>query len=643
MRKNAGYIPGSLNIKNKGSIAGLKHNIQIYSKELEHQKDITQEAQKTLNLLQKHDPENWRRKHVKDVIENPEAVNALRKLYATNKISSSQYRDFYDTFGKWTDQKTIEGTGPGAVYSGKKAQEEWGKSEHWKDFTDKVNTAATAIPLIGAGAALGVGNLIRPILANPYVSGAMNAYGLYNLPHGISQTYNDFSRGNIGTGVFNGLMTAVDTLPVIGGARYIKNLVPGVRNVVKGNADFKDLFKPADLMTVRAPEINNKVLEQKISSPTLGRYYGDINDSEQLKYWPQKNATDAQGKVIVDADGNPIKVDEATAFLNTKLGGTKASVAHLRMDNLKTTGKWARRTTNPDGTTMSRNEIGNILSDIDAEKASLVAERKLINQQLKAGNKSLELKGRLAQINAKEKSLHNLLDDASFTLGPQRSIPRPDEFDSKLKQLITKGINNKPVNLTDSEIETLRFITNNHNDYWNNPAVKEALEKSPQLQDILQSREFSSGHEYVLPRSKKLEELTKPNLLNLLGSHNNRAFINNYYRNNPNSKNSPFGLLTEANLLRNELLTKPAIGAANIAYHALPYTNQETIPYFGGPEEEHKEQGPISISPISEERDVTNEVLPNPWAASKQNIFGLKAGGPMYLNNNKKFPTFTNR
>jgi hypothetical protein len=84
--------------------------------------------------------------------------------------------------------------------------------------------------------------------------------------------------------------------------------------------------------------------------------------------------------------------------------------------------------------------------------------------------------------------------------------------------------------------------------------------------------------------------------------------------------------------MRSNLLKNPAIGTGNIAYHALPYTNQETIPYFGEPAEQNTEQAPVSPS-----------ILPNPWAAPKQNIFGLKAGGPMYLNNNKKFPTFTNR
>ena len=194
----------------------------------------------------------------------------------------------------------------------------------------------------------------------------------------------------------------------------------------------------------------------------------------------------------------------------------------------------------------------------------------------------------------------------------------------------------------------LRYISDHHHDYFSNPEIQLTVNKIltdyPHLKEIKESAAFSSPSEYVFPVGKKPAKITYDEFLNSMGTHSDRAFLNNYLRQHPNKKYSPFILAAEANLTRNKLLKNPILGTGNIAYHALPYTNQETIPYFGGPEEEHKEQGPISISPISEERDVTNEVLPNPWAVPNQNIFGLKAGGPMYLNNNmKKFPTFTNR
>ena len=433
MRKNAGYIPGSLNIKNKGSIAGLKHNIQIYSKELEHQKDITQEAQKTLNLLQKHDPENWRRKHVKDVIENPEAVNALRKLYATNKISSSQYRDFYDTFGKWTDQKTIQGTGPGAVYSGKKAQEEWGKSEHWKDFTDKINTAATAIPLIGAAGALVNPGSLSTLLSNPYVSGGMNAYGLYNLPHGINQTYNDFSKGNYGAGVFNGAMTALDATPIGGGIRYARNLIPGIKNVTLGNANISDLVKPVDLLQVRKDYAQGLINKNQYNTATMGTYYGDTNDAQQIPYWPTREASEV-------ATRKKIQIPEEKAYVRTKLGGTRASVADRRVDNLSPKGLWTAHITNPDGTLKSKEEIQQIISELHAEDAFLKTEKQNVLNKIAAGYKNKEFIGRLPIIEHKQKSIYNLLDDAAAIEAHKESVPRPEEFDAAIKKLLIKEL-----------------------------------------------------------------------------------------------------------------------------------------------------------------------------------------------------------
>jgi hypothetical protein len=650
MRKDSGYGAGEVDVQQKSSIAGLKHNIQIYKKALEDQKALSAKAQQALNVLQKHDPENWKDKSVRDIIENPQSVEALRDLYSKDKITEGTFRDFYDNFGKWTDIKTAKGSGPDATYSGKEAREKWGKSEHWKDFTDKVNTVATAIPLIGAAGALVnpgslsiLGNGTKALFANPYIGGAMNAYGLYNLPHGVNQTYNDFNKGNYATGVFNGAMTALDALPIAGGIRYAKNLVPGVKNVYAGKANFMDLFRPADMMTVRAPQAHLDVTNETVSSPTFGRYYGDTGDTEQIKYWPQEEVKGADGKVILGEDGKPLQQDSPTAFIKTRLGGTRASLAHLRIDNLKNTGKWNRRITNPDGTMMSRAETGAILQDIHNEKLSLQKEKDILLAKLAAGNKSAELKGRLSQISARQEKLYGLLDDAAFTVAPQRSIPRPEEFDSKLEKIIQYGIDGKPVNLNEKEIDALRYITQNHSNYWKNPEVAKLLEESPHLKNVLESSDFSSSHEYILPLSANASEFTKPDFMNLLSKHNDRAFLNSYYHNNPTKKYSPFALATEANLLRNKLLQNPVLGAGNIAYHGAPYMDRETIPYLGGQPEEHKEQTPISEPKSFEERDITNEVLPNPWAAPTQNIFGLRTGGQMGLDYKKKFPTFTNR
>jgi hypothetical protein len=629
MRQNSGYGAGELDVQQKGSIEGLKHNIQIYKKALEEQKAISAKAQTALNVLKKHDSENWKDKTVRDIIENPQALNSLRELYSKDKISEGTFRDFYNNFGKWNDTKAAQGSGPDAAYSGKEAREEWGKSEHWKDFTDKVNTVATAIPLIGAAGALVNPGSLSALLSNPYVSGGMNAYGLYNLPHGINQTYNDFSKGNYGAGTFNGLMTAADALPIAGGVRYAKNLLPGIKNVRLGHANVSDLFKPADLMQLRKEYSQVKINNNKFDSPTMGRYYGDTRDIEQVAYWPTKKITDPITNIEIE---KPLE----NAFMRTKLGGTKASVADKRIDNLTSEGLWTSYITNPDGTLKSKEETLQILSDLHAEDALLKTEKQNVLGKIKAGYKNKEFIGRIPLIEARQKSIYKLLNDAAAFHAPTESVPRPEEFNAAIKKVLNEGINGKKIKLSQQDTDMLRYISNHHSEYFENPEIKAIVDKifteHPHIKEIKESKPFSSQAEYILPVGKNPTKISHDEFLKSMETHDDRAFLNNYLRRHPNKKYSPFVLATEANLMRSNLLKNPAIGTGNIAYHALPYTNQETIPYFGEPAEQNTEQAPVSPS-----------ILPNPWAAPKQNIFGLKAGGPMYLNNNKKFPTFTNR
>jgi hypothetical protein len=625
MRQNSGYGAGELDVQQKGSIGGLKHNIQIYKKALEEQKAISAKAQTALNVLKKHDSENWKDKTVRDIIENPQALNSLRELYSKDKISEGTFRDFYNNFGKWNDTKAAQGSGPDAAYSGKEAREEWGKSEHWKDFTDAVNTVATAIPLIGAAGALVNPGSLSALLSNPYVSGGMNAYGLYNLPHGINQTYNDFSKGNYGAGIFNGLMTAADALPIAGGVRYAKNLLPGIKNVRLGHANVSDLIKPADLMQLRKEYAQVKINNNKFDSPTMGSYYGDTRDIEQFAYWPTKKITDPITKIEIE---KPLE----NAFMRTKLGGTKASVADKRIDNLTSEGLWTSYITNPDGTLKSKEETLQILSDLHAEDALLKTEKQNVLGKIKAGYKNKEFIGRIPLIEARQKSIYKLINDAAAFHAPTESVPRPEEFNAAIKKVLNKGINGKKIKLSQQDTDMLRYISNHHNEYFSNPEIKATVDKIfteyPHIKEIKESKPFSSQAEYIFPVGKNPTKISHDEFLKSMETHDERAFLNNYLRRHPNKKYSPFVLATEANLMRSNLLKNPAIGTGNIAYHALPYTNQETIPYFGEPAEQ------IPVSP---------SILPNPWAASKQNIFGLKAGGPMYLNNNKKFPTFTNR
>jgi hypothetical protein len=608
MRKQSGYGAGELDVKQKGSIAGLKHNIQIYKKALEEQKAMSAKAQQALNVLQKHDPENWKDKTVRDIIENPQAVNDLRKLYATDKISNMTFNNFYDTFGKWNDQNVAKGTGPNAAYSAKGAREEWGSSEGWKNFTNLVNKVAIGLPLVGgAGALINPGSLsllahgARTFFANPYVGGAMNAYGLYNLPHGVSQTYNDFRRGDYGWGTFNGAMTALDATPIGGGIRYARNLVPGIKNVALGNANVSDLFKPVDLLQVRKNYAQGLINKNQYNTPTMGRYYGDTNDAQQIPYWPTKKASDVATRKEVD-------LPENEAYVRTKLGGTRASVADRRVDNLSPKGLWSAYITNPDGTLKSKGEIQQIIADLHTEDAFLKTERENVLNKIAAGYKNKEFIGRIPIIENRQKSIYNLLDDAAALEAHKESVPRPEEFDAAIKKVISKGINGKKVNLSDQDVDMLRYISDHHHDYFSNSEIQSTVDKIltdyPHLKEIKESAAFSSPSEYIFPVGKKPAKITYDEFLNSMRTHSDRAFLNNYLRQHPNKKYSPFVLAAEANLTRNKLLKNPFIGASNLAYHALPYTSQETIPYFGETQEK-----PITEAPKLNSTGLLN----NPW------------------------------
>jgi hypothetical protein len=626
MRKESGYGAGSLDTKQKGSIGGLKHNIQIYKKALEEQKAISAKAQKALNVLQKHDPENWNNKTVRDVIENPQAVNSLRGLYANDKISEGTFRDFYNNFGKWTDQNVKEGSG-GENYSAKEAREEWGKSEHWKDFTDKVNTVATAIPLLGAA-----GSIINPgslslLTSNPYVSGAMNAYGLYNLPHSVKQTYTDFSKGNYGWGTANALMTAADAIPLVGGVRYAKNLVPGVKNVIGGKANVSDLFKPADLMQLRKEFAQTKINNNQYDSPTMGRYYGDINDIDQVAYWPTRTVTDP---ITLEKIEKPLE----EAYMRTKLEGTKASVADKRIDNLESEGLWTSYITNPDGTIKSAEEIKQLLSDLHTEDNLLKTEKQNIQKKIASGYKNKEFIGRLPLIEARQKSIYKLLDDAAAYEAPKQSIPRPEEFDDAVKRVLDKGINGKKVNLSEQDISMLKYISDHHHEYFSNPEIQQTVDqiftKYPHIKEIKESRPFSSQSEYILPVGKKPPKISYDEFLKSMGTHDDRAVLNNYLRRHPDKKYSPYVLATKANLMRNKLLQTPAVALGNIAYHAAPYTNQETIPYFGyeanssdAPTVPFEDELYNLDNSNMREADAVKTYMPNPWNMSNPNIMVL--------------------
>jgi hypothetical protein len=150
-----GYGGKKLDLPDKASIAGLKDNIQQYKKNLELEKARTEKARRALALLKKNDSKTWGDKKVKDVLNGPEAIEALRDMYAKGEITRENFMNYYNNFGQATDVNVQEGKGAGSNYSAKEAQEEWGKSEHWNDFMDKVHTAAMLIPTIPAMGLLG--------------------------------------------------------------------------------------------------------------------------------------------------------------------------------------------------------------------------------------------------------------------------------------------------------------------------------------------------------------------------------------------------------------------------------------------------------------------------------------------------------
>jgi hypothetical protein len=631
MRKDSGYGAGRLDTKQKGSIAGLKHNIQIYKKALEEQKLITAEAQKALNVLKRKDPENWGDKTVRDVIENPQAVNSLRALYDNNKISEGTFRDFYETFGKWTDLNVKEGNGRDN-YSAKEAREKWGKSEHWQDIINKVHTVATAIPLTAAGLAFGIPGHAGRLLANPWVQGGLNAYGFATLPYNISQAYKSFKKGNFGTGAFQTGMAAFDVIPAAGGYRYVKNFIPGFKNVIGGRANVSDLFKPADLMQLRKEASQKLVGQNKFDQPTMGMYYGRTNDINQIPYWPTK-------KVVDPVTGKIIEKPLPEAYMRTKLGGTKASVADKRIDNLESEGLWTSHITNPDGTLKSDEEIAKILSDLHKEDDLLKLEKANVLKKIQSGYKNNEFIGRVPLIEARQKSIYKLLDDAAAYTAPKQSVPRPDEFNDAIQRVLTKGINGKKVDLSGQDIDMLRYISDHHHEYFSNPEIRQTVDQIfteyPHIKDIKESKPFSSQSEYIFPVGKKPPKISYDEFLKSMNTHDDRAVLNNYLRRHPDKKYSPYVLATEANIARNRFLNNSFGQTLNVGAKVLPYTNTETIPYFGY--KTNSENSQNSFTPTvpfedelynlgninTKEADAVKTYIPNPWKMPKPNIMSL--------------------
>ncbi len=250
----------------------------------ESYKNVTDQfasANRALADLRTAYPDEWNNKTVSDVI-TPAGLAAMRKLKIENNAYDNSLRDYYANYGSLVDPNTQYGYGPGATYSAKQAKENW--MEDVPDFVSKVNTLATAAPLLGAGAI--AGPTAGAILQNPLVQAGLTGYGLYDATtNTIPEAYRDFSQGRYWEGAGNTALAALDLMPgaVFGDfKRAGKYLNKGYNKVATGNSRLTDLGLPAWKVEDFAEEV-----------PLLKNQY---------------NLTDEEAKVINDYIANPYDI-----------------------------------------------------------------------------------------------------------------------------------------------------------------------------------------------------------------------------------------------------------------------------------------------------------------------------------------------
>ena len=160
-------------------------------------------------------------------------------------------------------------------------------------------------------------------------------------------------------------------------------------------------------------------------------------------------------------------------------------------------------------------------------------------------------------------------------------------------------------------------------------AVNDISTMKDDIKEIKESKPFSSLSEYILPVGKNPPKISHEEFLKSMGTHDDRAVLNNYLRRYPNKQNSPYVLATEANIARNRLVENPFGQALNIGTKVLPYTNMQFTN-----DSENNPNPYTSTIPFEDElynldninMNSTNKAqtyIPNPWQMPKPNIMTL--------------------
>jgi hypothetical protein len=289
-----GYGGKQLDIKDKGSIEGLKHNIQLYKKNLELEKQRTEKARRALALLKKHDSETWGNKKVKDVLNGPEAIEALREMYAKGDLTRENFMNYYNNFGQATDQNVIEG-GRGQAYSAKEAQEEWGDHDHWNSFMDLVQNAAMFIPSIpglaltapytigsATGLMSGLGKAFNyaPFATAPWLSAnsVLTPYFAYEAlkeDGDLHNAYKDFEKGNYLGAAENAAFGAFGLYPYLRSSRGGLEGLNFLRGPKVASKTSTELIKPLNLgLSTANKQLGTEIFKPAADKSILGRFFG---------------------------------------------------------------------------------------------------------------------------------------------------------------------------------------------------------------------------------------------------------------------------------------------------------------------------------------------------------------------------------
>ena len=271
--ENSNNTKYSLGLGESTDIKKLPGFIKRYQDALDLEKINTARNKNTLSDLQKYDPETWKNKKAINA-RSAEGLASLRRAVKSGAMSQQDFMYAYNDWGKHVDPNAVQGKGPGAVYNNKAADEIWGDDMN-KDSFKYLGYGVNGL-MLGLGAGLALPGVISAV-SNPYVSGALTAYGIAEgtkefadpdsyTRKSMSRAWDDPTASNIGNAAWD---VGVNALNYVG-VPFSKGF-QGAKNVIKG---FKSAEYTSGLNKIK-PLLNefsqNKILLDQSLVKTAGQ------------------------------------------------------------------------------------------------------------------------------------------------------------------------------------------------------------------------------------------------------------------------------------------------------------------------------------------------------------------------------------